>query len=238
MRTMLLATMVIGLLASAAQAQGKAKPAPTAAQPPASSSAQPQTDDEKVLYSVGYGFGKSLAIFGMSPAELEILKKGITDASTGTPPAVDVDQYGGPRAQVLARARQNRANEMFLEKAAQEKGAVKLPSGIIYKEVKAGSGSSPRATDTVGVNYRGTLINGDEFDSSYKRGQVAEFPLNGVIDCWTQGIQKMKVGGQARLVCPAKTAYGDRPPGSKIPPNSVLIFEVELVSIPGDTSKH
>lgn len=238
MRTSLLAMMVIGLLASGARAQGKAKPAP-AAQPPASSAAQPQTDDEKTLYSVGYSFGKSLAIFGLSPAEMEILKKGITDAHTGTPPAVDLDQYG-PRAQSeLARGRQGKANEAFLEKAAQEKGAVKLPSGIIYKELKAGSGSSPKPTDTVGVNYRGMLMNGEEFDSSYKRGQVAEFPLNGVITCWTEGVQKMKVGGQAKLVCPAKTAYGDRPPpGSKITPNSVLVFEVELVSIPGDTSQH
>ena len=189
MRTMFLATMVLGLVASEARAQGKAKPAPAPAQAPASSSGQPQTEDEKALYSVGYGFGKSLAIFGMSPAELEVLKKGISDASTGTAPAVDLEQYG-PRAQLLARSRQGRANEVFLEKAAQEKGAVKLPSGVIYKEVKAGSGASPRASDTVAVNYRGTLMNGDEFDSSYRRNQVAEFPLNGVIPCWTEGIQR------------------------------------------------
>lgn len=240
MRTMLLATMVIGLLASQARAQGKAKAAPAAAQPPAPSSAQLQTDEDKTLYSIGYNYGKSLTLLGMSPAELEVFKRGITEGNTGAPPAVDVDRYGAPRAmQALTVGRQNSANESFLQRAAQEKGAVKLPSGVIYKEVKAGTGHSPRSTDTVGVNYRGTLINGDEFDSSYKHGQVAEFPLNGVIPCWTEGIQKMKVGGQARLVCPAKTAYGDHPPAGsmKITPNAVLVFDVELVSIPGDTSK-
>jgi FKBP-type peptidyl-prolyl cis-trans isomerase FkpA len=238
MRTMLVAAVVIGLLASEARAQGKTKPAPSAAQPSASSPAQLQTDDEKALYSLGYSFGKSLAPLSLSSAELEILKKGVTDANNGASAAVDVDLYG-PKIQGLARGRQAKANDTYLEKAAQEKGAEKLPSGIIYKELKAGSGPSPKPTDTVGVNYRGTLMSGEEFDSSYKRGQVAEFPLNGVIPCWTQGVQKMKVGGKARLVCPAKTAYGERPPpGSKIPPNAVLEFEVELMNIPGDTSKH
>ncbi|HYI03178.1 FKBP-type peptidyl-prolyl cis-trans isomerase [Hyalangium sp.] len=234
MRTMLLATMVMGgLLASEAEAQGKAKPAPTAAQ---STPGQPQTDDEKTLYVLGYQFGKQMGVLGLSPAELEVIKKGLSDATLGTPSAVDVEQYG-PRVQGLARGRQGKANDTFLERAAQEKGAQKLPSGVIYKELQAGSGPSPKSTDTVAVHYRGTLMTGEEFDSSYKRNQVAEFPLNGVIPCWTEGVQKLKVGGKAKLVCPAAKAYGDRPPpGSKIPPNAVLQFEVELVSIPGNTA--
>lgn len=238
MRRILLATMLIGLMASTANAQGKAKPPPPPpAQPPANAPVQLQSDDDKTIYSLGYSFGKSLAVFSLSPAEVEILKKGITDSVTGTPAATEVEQYS-QRMQALARGRQAKANETFLEKAAQEKGAEKLPSGIIYKELKAGTGPSPKAKDTVGVNYRGTLMSGEEFDSSYRRGQIAEFPLNGVISCWTEGVQKMKVGGKAKLTCPARTAYGDRPPpGSKIPPNAVLEFEVELVSIPGDTSK-
>jgi FKBP-type peptidyl-prolyl cis-trans isomerase FkpA len=139
--------------------------------------------------------------------------------------------------QTLARSRQGKANDTFLQRAAQEKGAQKLPSGVVYRELQAGSGPSPKATDTVSVHYRGTLMTGEEFDSSYKRNQVAEFPLNGVIPCWTEGLQKMKVGGKAKLVCPASKAYGERPPpGSKIPPNAVLQFEVELVGIPGNTS--
>jgi len=234
MRTKLLATVVMGLLASQAWAQGKAKPVtpPAAA---SAASAQPQNDDEKTLYAYGYQFGKSLAVLGLSPAELEVLKKAITDASTGAQPAVEIDQYA-PKVQALARARQAKVNERFLETAAQEKGAQKLPSGVVYRELKAGTGSSPKSTDTVAVHYRGTLMSGDEFDSSYKRNQVAEFPLNGVIPCWTEGVQKMKVGGKAKLVCPANKAYGDRPPpGSKIPPNAVLQFDIELVSIPGLT---
>jgi FKBP-type peptidyl-prolyl cis-trans isomerase FkpA len=230
MRTMSLVAIMVSLWASQAVAQGKAKPA-SAAGP-----AQLQTDDEKALYSLGYQFGKSLGMLGMSPTELEALKRGITDANSGAQPAVDTEKYG-PLVQTLARSRQTKANDVFLERAAQEKGAQKLPSGVVYRELQAGSGPSPKATDTVSVHYRGTLMTGEEFDSSYKRNQVAEFPLNGVIPCWTEGLQKMKVGGKAKLVCPAAKAYGDRPPpGSKIPPGAVLQFEVELVSIPGNTS--
>lgn len=234
MRTMTLVAVMMSLCASQAVAQGKAKPG--AAQSSAPGPAQLQTDDEKALYSLGYQFGKSLDPFSMSPAELEALKRGITDAHTGAQEAVDTEKYG-QMVQGLARSRQSKANDVLLEKAAQEKGAQKLPSGVIYKELQAGSGPSPKATDTVAVHYRGTLMTGEEFDSSYKRNQVAEFPLNGVIPCWTEGLQKMKVGGKAKLVCPAAKAYGDRPPpGSKIPPGAVLQFEVELVGIPGNTS--
>jgi FKBP-type peptidyl-prolyl cis-trans isomerase FkpA len=232
MRTTLLMAGVIGLLASEALAQGKGN-----AQAPAAAPLQLQSDDEKIIYALGHGFGKGLKVFSLSAAEFEILQRGIADAFAGAPPAVDVEPYAN-RVQGLARSRQAKANEAHLEKAAQQKGAVKLPSGIIYQELKAGTGASPKAKDTVSVHYRGTLITGEEFDSSYRRNQVAEFPLNGVISCWTEGLQKMKVGGKAKLTCPAKTAYGERPPpGSKIVPNAVLEFEVELVGIPGDTSK-
>ena len=108
---------------------------------------------------------------------------------------------------------------------------VKTASGLVYTELKAGSGASPNATDTVKVNYRGTLADGTEFDSSYKRGQPAEFPLNRVIPCWTEGVQKMKVGGKAKLVCPPSIAYGDRGAGSAVPPGATLTFEVELLEI-------
>jgi FKBP-type peptidyl-prolyl cis-trans isomerase FkpA len=103
-------------------------------------------------------------------------------------------------------------------------------SGLVYKSIKEGSGASPVATDVVRVHYRGTFPDGREFDSSYKRGQPAEFPLNRVIKCWTEGVQKMKVGGTARLVCPPGIAYGEsgRPP---IPPNATLHFDIELLGI-------
>ena len=106
-------------------------------------------------------------------------------------------------------------------------------SGLVYKSLKDGTGPSPTATDVVKVHYRGTLQDGKEFDSSHSRGQPAEFPLNRVIKCWTEGVQKMKVGGKAKLTCPAAIAYGDRGAGNVIPPGATLQFEVELLAING-----
>jgi FKBP-type peptidyl-prolyl cis-trans isomerase FkpA len=118
-----------------------------------------------------------------------------------------------------------------IDKAAKEKGAVKTASGMVYRSIKNGRGKSPSASSTVEVNYRGTLTNGKEFDSSYKRNQSIKFPLSGVIPCWTEGVQMMKVGGKARLVCPPELAYGTRGAGQDVPPNATLIFEVELLDI-------
>ena len=118
-----------------------------------------------------------------------------------------------------------------LAAAAKEAGAVVTPSGLVYRSLKEGSGASPTAADTVKVHYRGTFPDGREFDSSYKRNEAAQFPLGGVIPCWTEGVQKMKVGGKARLTCPASIAYGSRGAGGTIPPNATLHFEVELLDI-------
>ena len=118
-----------------------------------------------------------------------------------------------------------------LAAAAKEAGAVVTPSGLVYRSLKDGSGASPTAADTVKVHYRGTFPDGREFDSSYKRNEAAQFPLGGVIPCWTEGVQKMKVGGKARLTCPASIAYGSRGAGGTIPPNATLHFEVELLDI-------
>jgi FKBP-type peptidyl-prolyl cis-trans isomerase FkpA len=122
-------------------------------------------------------------------------------------------------------------SQAYLAKAAAEPGAVKTASGLVYKELKAGSGASPKASDMVTVNYKGTLIDGTEFDSSYKRNEPATFPLNGVIPCWTEGVQMMKVGGKSQLVCPAGIAYGERGSPPVIPGGATLIFEVELLKI-------
>ena len=119
----------------------------------------------------------------------------------------------------------------FAATAAKEAGATVTPSGLVYRSLKDGSGASPTATDTVKVNYKGVLSNGTEFDSSYKRGEPIEFPLNRVIPCWTEGVQRMKPGGKARLTCPPAIAYGARGAGGVIPPNATLQFEVELLSI-------
>jgi len=119
-----------------------------------------------------------------------------------------------------------------LDKAAGEKGAKRTASGLIITTIKEGTGASPKPTDTVKVHYHGTLPNGKVFDSSRERNEPAEFPLNGVIPCWTEAVQTMKVGGKSKLTCPADIAYGDRPPpGSGIPAGSPLIFEVELLDI-------
>ena len=115
--------------------------------------------------------------------------------------------------------------------AAKEKGAVVTPSGLVYRSLRDGRGASPTAADVVKVHYRGTLANGTEFDSSYKRNEPAQFPLGGVIPCWTEGVQRMKVGGKAKLVCPPGIAYGERGAGGVIPPNATLQFEVELLEI-------
>lgn len=115
---------------------------------------------------------------------------------------------------------------------SKEPGAVVTPSGLVYKSMRDGAGPSPTAADTVKVHYRGTLANGSEFDSSYARNAPAQFPLGAVIPCWTEGVQRMKVGGKSKLTCPSKIAYGERGAGGgKIPPNTPLQFEVELLEI-------
>ena len=115
--------------------------------------------------------------------------------------------------------------------AAKTPGDITTASGLVYHVMVEGGGASPRAIDGVTVHYRGTLADGREFDSSYSRGQPATFPLNGVIRCWTEGLQRMKVGGKARLTCPPQIAYGARGAGDAVPPNATLTFEVELISI-------
>jgi FKBP-type peptidyl-prolyl cis-trans isomerase FkpA len=121
----------------------------------------------------------------------------------------------------------------YLDKAAAQPGAIRTDSGLVYRELRAGSGASPKASDTVTVHYRGTLVDGTEFDNSYKRNEPAQFPLNQVIPCWTEGVQKMKVGGKSELVCPASIAYEDRGSPPVIPGGATLIFEVELLRIGG-----
>lgn len=125
------------------------------------------------------------------------------------------------------------AQDTVAAASAQEAGAVVTASGLVYRSLKDGSGASPTASDKVKVHYRGTFADGREFDSSYKRNAAIDFPLNGVIPCWTEGVQRMKVGGKAKLTCPAAIAYGSRGAGGVIPPNTTLLFEVELLAVNG-----
>ena len=218
--------------APAATARPKPKPAVT----PANAAAPaPMTDEQKTIYALGLSVYRSLAQFDLSLTELEVLERALSDAAAKKP-AVDINEWG-PKIQALAQARATRvrdrekaASQAYLDKAASEPGAAKTPSGLVYREITPGSGASPKAMDTVSVNYRGTLVDGTEFDSSYRTGKPAQFPLNGVIPCWTEGLQKMKVGGKAILSCPSSVAYGDAGrPG--IPGGAALIFEIELLDI-------
>ncbi len=209
------------------------RPAATAAK----ASPAPMTDDEKVVYALGLVLERSLGQFDLSASELDILKRGLTDATLGKP-AIDLDEWG-PRIEPFASTRAQRlvvrekaSGAAYLAKAAIESGAVRTSSGLVYRELSAGTGAAPTAADTVRVNYRGTLLDGTEFDSSYKRNEPAEFALRGVIGCWTEGLQHMKVGGKARLVCPSELAYGDAG-SAPIPGGAALIFEVELLGIVG-----
>jgi FKBP-type peptidyl-prolyl cis-trans isomerase FkpA len=132
---------------------------------------------------------------------------------------------------LLATSARADAGADFAEKAAKEKGAVKTASGLVYRSIVDGKGPQPAASATVKVNYEGTFIDGKVFDSSKRNGGPISFPLNRVIKCWTEGVQKMRVGGKARLVCPPSIAYGAAGAGGVIPPNSTLVFEVELLDL-------
>ena len=196
-----------------------------------------KTDDQKTLYALGLLISQNLATFGLTEAEIEIVKAGLTDGVLGKEKKVDVQTYG-PKVQALQQTRasavasnEKKAGSAYLVKAAGEKGANKTSSGLIITPIKPGTGASPKATDKVKVHYHGTLTDGTVFDSSVKRGEPATFPLNGVIPCWTEGVQQIKVGGKSRLVCPSELAYGDRGAPPLIRPGATLVFEVELLEI-------
>ena len=197
----------------------------------------PQTEEEKTLYALGLSIGESISVFNLTPAELSMVQSGMTDEISGQTPKVDINTYG-PKIQGLAQARgsaqasvEKAAGVEFCNKAAEAPGAEKLPSGLVFQSLTEGGGAAPALTDVVKVNYRGTLRDGTEFDSSYARNEPATFPLGGVIPCLTEGLQKMKVGGKAVLTCPADIAYGDQGSPPVIPGGAALRFEVELLEI-------
>jgi FKBP-type peptidyl-prolyl cis-trans isomerase FkpA len=195
------------------------------------------TEDDKTLYALGALVSKSLEVFQLTPQELELVKAGIEDGVGGKPPAVDMEKYGEKvqalhqaRSGVLA-AKEKTAGDAYIAKAAAVKGATKTASGIVMTTLTPGNGSAPSATDAVTVHYEGKLIDGQIFDSSLQRGEPATFPLNGVIRCWTEALQLMKVGGKSRIICPSNLAYGERGSPPSIRPNATLIFEVQLLDI-------
>lgn len=199
----------------------------------------PKTDDEKALYSLGVILARNIQPFELTDKELELVKAGLADGaqdkSKFTPEQMEafIPKLQALQTQRMAAAtkREKDAGTAYLAKAATEKGATKTASGLVYKETKAGSGAAPTAADTVKVNYEGRFVDGKVFDSSVKRNEPVTFPLGGVIPCWTEGVQLMKVGGKAQITCPPELAYGDdgRPPQMR--GGATLVFDVELLAI-------
>jgi len=193
---------------------------------------------DKFSYSIGVNIGSNLSKQNI-PVNPDAITAGIKDAIAGKP-QLTPDQIKEVMAtfekdmeQKQKAAGEKNASEgtKFLEENKKKDGVKTTGSGLQYKALKQGTGAQPKESDTVTVNYRGTLINGTEFDSSYKRGQAATFPLSGVIKGWTEGLQLMKVGSKYQLFVPPNLGYGDRAVGPDISPNSTLIFEVELLDI-------
>ena len=209
-----------------------------AAEPQAAAAVKLDTEEQKTFYALGASMGQSLQQqVNPSAEELELFKAGLMDGAMKRTPLVNVEEYRA-KIQQLAQARvaqvaevEKKDSEEFLNKMAKEKGAVKTDSGLVFIKQKAGSGASPKETDVVKVHYKGTLRDGTVFDSSVERGTPATFRLNAVIPCWREGVQKMQVGGKAKLACPSNLAYGERGAPPKIKPGSALLFEVELLSI-------
>ncbi len=202
-----------------------------------------KTDAEKQGYAVGLSFGRNLAHQGVK-IDLNALWRGLTDALEKKPPVLTPKELRAALMALNARSKakkQSASSEQaqkntqegqnFLAANKKKEGVVTLPSGLQYQIIKPGTGAMPAATDRVVTHYRGTLIDGTEFDSSYRRGQPATFPVGGVIGGWTEALQLMKVGGKWKLFVPPNLAYGRRGSGSKIGPNATLIFEVELLEI-------
>ena len=246
--------LVLGNYVSHAQqtppAKTQAPPAATTRRAPAAKSAVAPpltTQKDKFSYALGMNLGTSLRRQSV-PVDPNILARGLKDALAGGKTQLTEDQAKAALMEVQTEMRKKQQEEMqqaadtnkkageaFLAGNKSKDGIVALPSGLQYKILTPGTGPKPAASDTVVCNYRGTLLDGTEFDSSYKRGQPATFPVSGVIKGWTEALQLMPVGSKWQLFVPSDLAYGDRSPGPEIAPGSTLVFEVELLSIQDKT---
>jgi FKBP-type peptidyl-prolyl cis-trans isomerase len=243
--------LLLPLLALAAEPSGSAPegappaPPPAAARkgapaaPPAARPAAP-ADTGKALYAVGLAVADSLEVFSLAPAELETVMKGIRDGVAGKPrfpldtkmqaAMTDLARARAPKAAEKAAAREKKQGPPYLARMAKEKGARKSPSGAIVVPLKEGTGPSPTASDTVKVNYTGTLVSGRVFDTTVHRGQPLEIALTQTVPCWSEAFPMLKTGAHAKIVCPPELAYGASGKGG-VPGNAVLTFDVELLEV-------
>jgi FKBP-type peptidyl-prolyl cis-trans isomerase FklB len=201
----------------------------------------PKDKKEKTGYAIGVNIGQDMKRFSIE-IDADMVAQGVKDANAGklklsdeeirtTLADLSKEMQGKENERMKTLSEKNKKEgDAFLAENKKKEGVKTLPSGLQYKIIKQGTGEAPKATDTVTTNYRGTLIDGAEFDSSYKRGQPASFPVNGVIPGWTEALQLMKTGSKWQLFIPSNLAYGERGPGP-IGPNAVLVFEIELLSI-------
>jgi len=210
-----------------------------------------KTKKEKASYALGMNIGAGLKRQGAAPSvDPAIVARGLRDALSGSKTLLTEDEMKAALQQLStdvkaaqeAKAHEagvpaRKAGEEFLAANKAKDGVKVLPDGLQYKVLTEGTGPKPTASDTVTVNYRGTLINGKEFDSSYKRGQPIAFPVGGVIKGWTEALQLMPVGSKWQLYIPSDLAYGDRGAGGDIGPGETLIFDVELIAIGDQTQK-
>lgn len=198
----------------------------------------------KLSYALGLGIGRQLAQMGAEDLNIDDFSQAIKDILTGKEPQVSdqeaqklvttffEEQEAKQRAAAAEKYKDNKEKgEAWLANKAMEEGVVALPSGLLYQVLNEGSGKKPTATDTVECHYEGRLIDGTVFDSSYKRGESATFPLNGVIAGWTEGVQLMSEGAKYRFFIPYQLAYGERGAGQAIPPFAALVFDVELIKV-------
>lgn len=212
-------------------------------QPAGQAPAGLKTVADKASYAIGVNIGNSITRDDLD-INAQALVRGLTDALNGQKPALSQEEMAAAmqafQQQAIAKMAEKQAKQAetnaakgkaFLEANKKQPGVKTTASGLEYKILRKGTGPTPKATDTVKVNYKGTLLNGKTFDSSYERGEPAVFPVNGVIAGWTEALQKMKVGGKWKLFIPAKLAYGERGAGGAIGPNETLVFEVELLGI-------
>jgi FKBP-type peptidyl-prolyl cis-trans isomerase FkpA/FKBP-type peptidyl-prolyl cis-trans isomerase FklB len=206
---------------------------------PSPESAPPETaaDAAPTLYTLGQLISRTLADFALTPAELAAVQQGLEDGVLGRPPKVDLAAEA-PKLHALQSARrealaaqEKQAGAALLASAAEASGAVRLPTGVLLQPLQPGDGPTPTATDHVRVHYEGTLPAGTVFDSSRERGEPATFPMRGVIACWTEALQAMRVGGRSRVVCPPELAYGERGAPPVIRPGATLVFDIELLAI-------